>query len=59
MLDSARLEGVVTPVSSTYSVVELVHQLNESKAKPLSTCISLLPKVLEAVIKISVLKKKI
>lgn len=59
MLDSARLEGVVTPVSSTYSVVELVHQLNEPKAKTLSTCVPLLHKALKAAIRVGIPKKKI
>ena len=47
------------PCNSTYSAVELVHQLNESKAKTLFTCIPLLPKALEAVIKVGIPKKKI
>ncbi|KAH8702438.1 putative phenylacetyl-CoA ligase [Talaromyces proteolyticus] len=43
-----RLAGVATPANAAYSAAELTHQLTDSKAKVLFTCIPLLRTALEA-----------
>ncbi|RMJ27974.1 Phenylacetyl-CoA ligase [Aspergillus sp. HF37] len=45
---SHRLGGVVSPANAAYSAAELTHQLRDSKAKALFTCLPLLPTALEA-----------
>ncbi|KAL4932940.1 acyl--CoA ligase [Aspergillus undulatus] len=42
------LGGIVSPASAAYSAPELKHQLLDSKAKALFTCVPLLPTALEA-----------
>lgn len=43
-----RLNGISSPASAAYSSAELAFQLNNSRAKCLFTCVSLLPTALEA-----------
>ncbi|KAJ5182630.1 Acyl-CoA ligase inpC [Penicillium capsulatum] len=43
-----RLGGVVSPANASYSAPELKHQILDSKAKALFTCVPLLPIALEA-----------
>jgi acyl-CoA synthetase (AMP-forming)/AMP-acid ligase II len=43
-----RLGGVVSPANAAYSAAELKHQILDSKAKALFTCVPLLPIALEA-----------
>jgi acyl-CoA synthetase (AMP-forming)/AMP-acid ligase II len=43
-----RLSGVSTPISPSYSVVELTRQLKVTKTKALFTCLPLLPVALES-----------
>ncbi|KAI9929840.1 hypothetical protein ASPWEDRAFT_35048 [Aspergillus wentii DTO 134E9] len=43
-----KLGGVTTPANASYSAPELKHQLLDSKAKALFTCVPLLPVALEA-----------
>lgn len=54
-----RLGGLVTPANAAYSASELVHQLNDSKAQVLFTCIPLLPTALEAAAKAGIPKSKV
>jgi acyl-CoA synthetase (AMP-forming)/AMP-acid ligase II len=54
-----QLEGVVAPANPSYSADELRHQLLDSKAKALFTCVSLLPAALEAAAKAGFSKNQI
>jgi acyl-coenzyme A synthetase/AMP-(fatty) acid ligase len=54
-----RLGGVVSPANASYSAAELTHQLLDSKAKALVTCLPLLSISLEAAAKAGLPKSKI
>ncbi|KAJ5958685.1 phenylacetyl-CoA ligase pclA-Penicillium chrysogenum [Penicillium vulpinum] len=54
-----RLGGVVTPANASYSAAELTHQLLDSKAKALVTCLPLLAISLEAAAKAGLPKNRI
>lgn len=54
-----RLGGVLTPANASYSASELTHQLLDSKAKALVTCVPLLAISLEAAAKAGLPKSKI
>lgn len=54
-----RLAGVVSPANAAYSAPELKHQLLDSKAKALFTCVPLLPVALEAAALAGLPKSKI
>lgn len=43
-----RLGGVLSPANAAYSAAELTHQLRDSKAKALFTCLPLLSTAFEA-----------
>lgn len=49
-----RLGGIQTPANAAYSGPELEHQLRDSGAKCLFTCLSLLPLALEAASKVGI-----
>jgi acyl-CoA synthetase (AMP-forming)/AMP-acid ligase II len=54
-----RLSGVATPANAAYSAAELTHQLKDSGAKALFTCLPLLNASLEAAAKAGVPKNRI
>ncbi|KAJ5833594.1 Acyl-CoA ligase inpC [Penicillium riverlandense] len=54
-----RLGGIVTPANAAYSADELRHQLVDSGAKALFTCVPLLSAALEAAAKVGLPKNKI
>lgn len=54
-----RLSGVVSPANAAYSASELTHQLVDSKAKALFTCLPLLSTALEAAEKAGIPKNRI
>ncbi|KGO77992.1 protein of unknown function DUF4009 [Penicillium italicum] len=54
-----RLGGVLTPANASYSAAELTHQLLDSKAKALITCVPLLSISLEAAAKAGLPKSRI
>ncbi|KAI9374605.1 hypothetical protein BJX61DRAFT_532245 [Aspergillus egyptiacus] len=53
------LGGIVSPANAAYSADELKHQLLDSKAKALFTCVSLLPIALEAASKAGLPRERI
>ncbi|GAM88833.1 hypothetical protein ANO11243_068670 [Dothideomycetidae sp. 11243] len=54
-----RLNGVASLASATYSIAELVHQLETIEAKALFTCVPLLPVALEAAAKVEIPRNRI
>lgn len=54
-----RLGGIQTPANAAYSGPELEHQLRDSGAKCLFTCLSLLPLALEAAGKVGIPRARI
>lgn len=54
-----RLNGISSPANAAYSVEELMHQLNDSGATALFTCLPLLPVALDAASKAGIPKKRI
>ncbi|KAJ5304007.1 uncharacterized protein N7443_003667 [Penicillium atrosanguineum] len=54
-----RLGGVVSPANASYSAAELKHQILDSKAKALFTCVPLLPVALDAAAQAGLPKSKI
>ncbi|KAJ5836491.1 hypothetical protein N7447_002517 [Penicillium robsamsonii] len=54
-----RLGGVLSPANASYSAAELTHQLLDSKAKALVTCVPLLSISLEAAAKVGLPKSRI
>lgn len=54
-----RLGGVLTPANASYSAAELTHQLLDSKAKALVTCVPLLSISLEAAAKAGLPRSRI
>ena len=54
-----RLGGVLTPANASYSAAELTHQLLDSKAKALVTCVPLLSISLEAAANVGLLRSRI
>ena len=54
-----RLGGIQTPANAAYSAPELEHQLRDSGAKCLFTCLTLLPLALEAADKAGIPRKRI
>ncbi|QKX61035.1 uncharacterized protein TRUGW13939_08181 [Talaromyces rugulosus] len=54
-----RLSGVATPANAAYSAPELAHQLKDSGAKALFTCLPLLNTSLEAAAKAGIPKNRI
>ncbi|KAL4884284.1 hypothetical protein BJY04DRAFT_206085 [Aspergillus karnatakaensis] len=53
------LGGIVSPANAAYSAEELKHQLLDSKAKALFTCVPLLPTALEAAAAAGLSKERI
>jgi acyl-CoA synthetase (AMP-forming)/AMP-acid ligase II len=53
------LSGVATPANAAYSAAELAHQLKDSGAKALFTCLPLLNTSLEAAAKAGIPKNRI
>lgn len=53
------MNGLVTPANAAYSASELAHQLSDSKAKALFTCLPLLSIALEAAAKVGLPKDRI
>ncbi|KAJ5665016.1 Acyl-CoA ligase inpC [Penicillium maclennaniae] len=54
-----RLGGVVSPANASYSAAELKHQIVDSKAKALFTCVPLLPVALDAAAQAGLPRSKI
>lgn len=54
-----RLGGVLSPANASYSAAELTHQLLDSKAKALVTCVPLLSISLEAAAKAGLPRSRI
>lgn len=54
-----RLNGISSPANASYSAEELMHQLKDSGATALFTCLPLLPVALEAAAKASIPKERI
>ena len=54
-----RLAGVATPANAAYSAPELEHQLRDSGAKALFTCLPLLVTALEAAKKAGIPKERV
>lgn len=54
-----RLGGVTSPANAAYSAAELTHQLLDSKAQALFTCVPLLPTALEAASRAGLPKNRI
>ncbi|OQD88148.1 hypothetical protein PENANT_c004G07755 [Penicillium antarcticum] len=54
-----RLGGVISPANASYSAAELTHQLLDSKAKALVTCVPLLSIAIEAAAKAGLPKSRI
>lgn len=54
-----RLGGLVSPANASYSAAELKHQILDSKAKALFTCVPLLPVALDAAAQAGLPKSKI
>ncbi|KAJ9347561.1 hypothetical protein DTO027B9_9086 [Paecilomyces variotii] len=54
-----RLNGLVTPANAAYSAEELTHQLRDSGAKALFTCLPLLSTALQAAAKAGLPKERI
>jgi long-subunit acyl-CoA synthetase (AMP-forming) len=54
-----RLSGIVSPASATNTAAELTHQLVNSKAKALFTCLPLLSTSLEAIANTGIPKSRV
>lgn len=54
-----RLGGIQTPANAAYSVDEIVHQLKDSGAKCVFTCVPLLNTTLEAAAKVGIPKNRV
>jgi ribosome assembly protein SQT1 len=54
-----RLGGIQTPANAAYSVEEIVHQLKDSGAKCVFTCVPLLSTTLEAAEKAGIPKNRV
>ncbi|KAI9711535.1 MAG: hypothetical protein M1820_002099 [Bogoriella megaspora] len=54
-----RLGGIQTPANAVYGIMELVHQLKDSGAKCLFTCVPLLKTSLEAAAQVGIPKNRI